>query len=87
MILFFMAALMGSGFASTPGNGQAAIATGQVQRQKHLNRRRKFTVAPQSAPSMPSAAWGVKHYAHGHFSEARVYAAIMQTSPGYRAYI
>ncbi|AZF62230.1 hypothetical protein C4J83_1225 [Pseudomonas sp. LBUM920] len=39
MILFFMAALTGSGFASTQGNGQAAIATGQAQRQKHLQRR------------------------------------------------
>ncbi|AHC33976.1 hypothetical protein U771_07145 [Pseudomonas gorinensis] len=39
MILFFMAALMGSGFASTQGDGQAAIATGQAQRQKHLERR------------------------------------------------
>jgi len=87
MILFFMAAPMGWGFTNTQGDGQAAIATGYVQRQKHLERRRKLTVAPQSALSMPSAAWGVKHYAHGHFSEVRVYAAIMQTSPGYRAYI
>jgi hypothetical protein len=39
MILFFMGALMGSGFASTQGDGQAAIATGHVQRQKHLKRR------------------------------------------------
>ncbi|AQT92904.1 hypothetical protein CWC48_04385 [Pseudomonas sp. S10E 269] len=72
MILFFMGALMGSGFASTQGDSQAAIATGHAQRQKHLERRRKFTVAPQSAPSMPSVAWGVKHYAHGHFSGVRV---------------
>jgi len=46
MILFFMAALMGSGFAKTQGNGQAAITTGHAQRQKHLKRRWKFTVAP-----------------------------------------
>jgi hypothetical protein len=39
MILFFMAALMGSGFANTQGNGQAAITTGHAQRQKHLKRR------------------------------------------------
>ncbi|QHF43482.1 hypothetical protein PspS35_06610 [Pseudomonas sp. S35] len=85
MILFFMAALMGSGFASTHGNGQAAIAIGHDQRQEHLKRRRKFTVAPQSAPSMPSVAWGVKHYARGHFSGLRVCSAIMQTSSGYTA--
>jgi hypothetical protein len=83
MILFFMAAPMGSGFTNTQGDGQAAIATGYVQRQKHLERRRKLTVAPQSALSMPSAAWGVKHYAHGHFSGVQVYGAIMQTSSGY----
>lgn len=83
MILFFKAALMGSGFASTHGSGQAAIATGQTRRQKRLERRRKVTVAPQSAPSMPSVAWGVKHYARGHFSGLRVYSAIMQTSSGY----
>jgi hypothetical protein len=38
MILFFMGALMGSGFASTQGNGQAAIATGHTQHQKNLKR-------------------------------------------------
>ncbi|PIB64708.1 hypothetical protein AOA60_04265 [Pseudomonas sp. 2822-17] len=85
MILFFMAALMGSRFASTHGNGQAAIAIGHIQRQMHVKRRRKLTVAPQSAPSMPSVAWGVKHYARGHFSGLRVYSAIMQTSSGYTA--
>jgi hypothetical protein len=85
MILFFMAALMGSGFANTQGDSQAAIATGYVQRQKHLERRRKFTLAPQSAPSMPSVAWGVKHYARGHLSGVWVYGAIMQTSSGYTA--
>ncbi|CRM16208.1 hypothetical protein [Pseudomonas sp. 24 E 13] len=62
---------MGSGFTSTQGNGQAAIATGHAQRQKHAKQRRKTKVAPQSAPSMPSAAWGVKHYAHGDFSGLR----------------
>jgi len=87
MILFFMAALMGSGFANTQGNGQAAITTGYAQRQKHWKRRRKLTLAPQSAPSMPSVAWGVKHYASGHFSELPVLGAIMQTSSGYTAAI
>jgi len=42
MILFFMGALMGSGFASTQGDSQAAIATGHAQRQKPLERRRKI---------------------------------------------
>ncbi|KTC63676.1 hypothetical protein AO262_34595 [Pseudomonas fluorescens ABAC62] len=65
MILFFMAALMGSRLASTQGNNQAAIATGHAQRQMQVKRRRKAHGAPQSAPSMPSAAWGVKHYAKG----------------------
>ncbi|KRP46380.1 hypothetical protein TU73_10460 [Pseudomonas libanensis] len=82
MILFFMGALMGSGFTNTRGDGQAAIATGLAQRQKHMKRRRAFTVAPQSAPSMPSAAWRVKHYARGHSSGWRVQGAIMQTSSG-----
>ncbi|AZE65551.1 hypothetical protein C4K00_1228 [Pseudomonas synxantha] len=36
MILFFMGALMGSGFTNTQGDGQAAIATGLAQRQKHM---------------------------------------------------
>lgn len=59
---------MGSGFASTQGNDQAAIATEHAQRQKHAKQRRKTKLAPQSALSMPSAAWGVKHYAQGDFS-------------------
>jgi hypothetical protein len=83
MILFFMGALMGSGFANSHGGGQAAIATGQVRRQSHLKQRRNFTVAPQSAPSMPSVDWGVKQYAHGHFSGLTGFGAIMQTSSGY----
>ncbi|AZE93333.1 hypothetical protein C4J95_1207 [Pseudomonas orientalis] len=37
MILFFREALMGSGFASTQGNGQAAIATGHARRQNTRN--------------------------------------------------
>jgi len=41
MILFFMAALMGSGFTGTQGDSQAAIATGHARRQKHLERHRK----------------------------------------------
>ncbi|AUZ45112.1 hypothetical protein BOP93_05760 [Pseudomonas orientalis] len=69
MILFFREALMGSGFASTHGNGQAAGATGHAQRQNTRNNVEKTKAVPQSAPSMPSAARGVKHYAHGDSSE------------------
>lgn len=55
---------MGSGLTNTQGVGQAAIARGRA----HVKQRRKSMQAPQTAPSMPSAAWGVKHYARGYFS-------------------